>query len=167
MYDFICENGRVEDSGLEALLNSKAQSGMISYRQYTTGIFCDGFSSTVDDAAHLLEIRLFNENAEIRASRPEIGMPFTWRIIDDSRFREALSGDETFEDRTYTEQQYLDIDSTKSFGRNYTATGGGHYTLPVENAEKLEIRNYCIYDDNGILKIVDFRIVRILAKGEQ
>ena len=25
MYDFICENGRVEDSGLEALLNSKAQ----------------------------------------------------------------------------------------------------------------------------------------------
>ena len=159
MYDFICENGRVEDSGLEALLNSKAQSGMISYRQYTTRIFCDEFSGTVDDAVHLLEIRLFNENAEIRASRPEIGMPFTWRIIDDSRFREALSGDETFED--------LDIDSTKSFGRNYTATGGGHYTLPVENAEKLEIRNYCVYDDNGILKIVDLRIVRILAKGEQ
>lgn len=111
MYDFICENGRVEDSGLEALLNSKAQSGMISYRQYTTRIFCDEFSGTVDDAVHLLEIRLFNENAEIRASRPEIGMPFTWRIIDDSRFREELSGDETFEDRTYTEQQYLDIDS--------------------------------------------------------
>lgn len=167
MYDFICENGRVEDSGLEALLNSKAQSGMISYRQYTTGIFCDGFSGTVDDAAQLLEIRLFNENAEISASRPEIGMPFTWRIIDDSKFREALSGDETFEDRTYTEQQYLDIDSTKSYGRNYIATGGGHYTLPVENAEKLEIRNYCIYDDNSILKIVDLRIVRILAKGEQ
>ena len=164
MYDFICENGRVEESGLDAFLNSKAQSGMISYRQYTTRIFCDEFSGTVDDAVHLLEIRLFNENAEIRASRPEIGMPFTWRI---SRFREALSGDETFEDRTYTEQQYLDIDSTKSFGRNYTATGGGRYTLPVENAEKLEIRNYCIYDDNGILKIVDFRIVRILAKGEQ
>lgn len=159
MYDFICENGRVEDSGLDAFLNSKAQSGMISYRQYTTGIFCDEFSGTVDDAVHLLEIRLFNENAEIRASRPEIGIPFTWRIIDDSKFREALSGDETFEDRTYTEQQYLDIDSTKS--------SGGHYTLPVENAEKLEIRNYCVYDDNGILKIVDFRIVRILAKGEQ
>ena len=158
MYDFICENGRVGESGLEALLNSKAQSG---------GIFCDGFSGTVDDAARLLEIRLFNKNAEIRAFRPELGMLFTWRIIDDSRFREALSGDETFEDRTYTEQQYLDIDSTKSYGRNYIATGGGHYTLPVENAEKLEIRNYCIYDDNGILKIVDFRIVRILAKGEQ
>lgn len=167
MYDFICENGRVGESGLEALLNSKAQSGMISYRQYTNGIFCDEFSGNVGDAAHLLEIRLFNENAEIRAFRPELGIPFTWRIIDDSRFRKALSGDETFEDRTYTEQQYLDIDSTKSSGRNYTATGGGRYTLPVENAEKLEIRNYCIYDDNGILKIVDFRIVRILAKGEQ
>ena len=100
MYDFICENGRVEESGLDAFLNSKAQSGMISYRQYTTGIFCDEFSGTVDDAVHLLEIRLFNENAEIRASRPEIGIPFTWRIIDDSKFREALSGDETFEDRT-------------------------------------------------------------------
>lgn len=37
MYDFICENGRVEESGLDAFLNSKAQSGMISYRQYTTG----------------------------------------------------------------------------------------------------------------------------------
>ena len=45
MYDFICENGRVEESGLDAFLNSKAQSGMISYRQYTTGIFCDGFSA--------------------------------------------------------------------------------------------------------------------------
>ena len=167
MYDFICENGRVGESGLEALLNSKAQSGMISYRQYTTGIFCDEFSGTVDDAVHLLEIRLFNEEAGIKAFSMPIGIPFTWRIIDDSRFREALSGDETFEDRTYTEQQYLDIDSTKSFGRNYTATGGGHYTLPVENAEKLEIRNYCVYDDNGILKIVDLRIVRILAKGEQ
>lgn len=66
MYDFICENGRVEESGLDAFLNSKAQSGMISYRQYTTGIFCDEFSGTVDDAVHLLEIRLFNENAEIR-----------------------------------------------------------------------------------------------------
>ena len=45
MYDFICENGRVEDSGLEALLNSKAQSGMISYRQYTPGY------SAMDSAA--------------------------------------------------------------------------------------------------------------------
>lgn len=70
MYDFICENGRVEESGLDAFLNSKAQSGMISYRQYTTGIFCDEFSGTVDDAVHLLEIRLFNENAEIMGFPP-------------------------------------------------------------------------------------------------
>lgn len=165
MYDFICENGRVDENELAALLNEKVQPGMTAYRQYTTGIFCDVSTGSIDDAAHLLEIRLFSENAEIKASRPETGMPFTWRMIDDDRFKAALGNEGTFEDRTYTEQQYLDISSTN--GRTYTATGGGHYTLPIENAEKLEIRSYCIYDDNGILKIVDFRIVRILAKGEQ
>ena len=166
MYDFICEHGRTDESGLEALLNSKAAGDMISYRQYTTGIICEPYNGNTGDVSHLLEIRLFNRDMELRASRPEIGMPFIWRIIDDNKFKDTLNG-ETFEERTYTEQQYLDIDSTKTNGRTYTATGGGSYILPIDNAEKLEIRSYCIYDDNGILKIVDFRIVRILAKGEE
>ncbi|MBR1556021.1 MAG: hypothetical protein IJ644_11615, partial [Oscillospiraceae bacterium] len=64
------------------------------------------------------------------------------------------------------EDQYLDIDTEKSSGTSYIATGGGAYTLPVEDAEKIRIRNYISYDEQGIAQITDFRIVQYLRKGE-
>ena len=44
-------------------------------------------------------------------------------------------------------------------------TGGGSYTLPVENAEKIRIRNYLEYVENGIVTIPDFRIIGFIQKG--
>lgn len=170
MHDFISEHGKVFEAELAELLVSKAGSGeFFAYCQYTTAITCEKFNGAIDNAAALLEIRLFNAVCEIRAVRSVIGKPFIWRIIDDEKFKAALAekGMETFDERIYTEKQYLDIDSTKTNGRNYQAIGGGKYTLPIENAEKIEIRNYGVYDDNGIFGLVDFRIVRILAKGEE
>lgn len=166
MYDFICEYGTVDENELTALLNSMADSDHIAYRQYAAGIFCEPYNGEIDDVAHLLEIRLFNLTGEIRAVRSLIGKPFIWRKIDDEKFRGDLK-DDSFDERTVTEKHYLDIDSVRSSGKEYRFIGGGSYTLPIENAERIEVRSYCVYDDNGIFNPVDFRIVRILAKGEQ
>ena len=166
MYDFICEHGTVDEKELQNLLNLMSENDHIAYRQYATGIFCEPYNGEIFDAANLLEIRLFNSSGEIRAVRSVIGKPFVWRKIDDEKFKGALQG-ESFDERTVTETHYLDIDSTKTSGTEYHFIGGGSYTLPIENAEKIKIRGYSIYDNNGIFKIVDFRIVRIMAKGEQ
>lgn len=168
MYDFISEHGTIPENELSDHLYSKTGGGnFTAYCQYTTGIICEPYNGTIDNTAHLLEIRLFDLTKEIRAVRTGIGKDFIWRIIDDEKFKaELLSGEESFDERTYTEVQFLDIDSTKTNGKNYCFIGGGSYTLPIENAEKIEIRSYGVYDENGIFGLVDFRIVRILAKGE-
>ena len=62
------------------------------------------------------------------------------------------------------EKHYLDIDEKKSDGFEYTATGGGKYSLPVENAEKILIRNYISYDSQGIAQITDYRLVEYLCR---
>lgn len=166
MYDFICGHGTIDENELTALLNSMAESDHIAYRQYAKGIFCEPYNGKIDDIVHLLEIRLFNLTGEIRAVRSAIGKPFIWRKIDDEKFKGNLK-DESFDERTVTEKQYLDIDSVRSSGKEYRFIGGGSYTLPIENAERIEVRSYGVYDVNGIFNPVDFRIVRILAKGEQ
>lgn len=168
MYDFIAEHGTANENEISDRLNSLIDGGdFCAYCQYTTGITCEQYDGKIDNIAHLLEIRLFNLASEIRAVRSVIGDPFIWRKIDDEKFKEKLSGtEEDFCERTYSEIQYLDIDATKSNGRNYRFIGGGGYTLPIENAEKLEIMHYGIYDENGLFMLSDFRIVRILAKGE-
>ena len=90
--------------------------------------------------------------------RPPIADVFGWRLIDDTK----LSPDDYI-----TEDQYLDINEKLSRGTSYTAVGGGRYTLPIENAEKLRIHNYISYDEQGIAQITDFRAVKYLGKGEE
>lgn len=168
MYDFISDHGTAEENELTDILNRLAnENEFCAYYQYTTKIICEHYSGKIDDTSHLLEIRLFSGNTEIRAVRTVMGKPFIWRKIDDDKFKEALTNTgESFDERTYSEIQYLDIDSTKSNGKNYCFTGGGSYTLPIENAERIEVKHYGVYDENGLFMLVDFRIVRILAKGE-
>lgn len=168
MYDFIAGYGTVNESDIPELFNSRLNGREVyAYCQYTTGISCTTYDGVIDDIAHLLEVRLFDLTSEIRAVRYGVGKPFIWREIDDEKFKERLSSaDESFEERTYSEKQYLDIDTTKSSGKNYRFIGGGSYTLPIENAEKIELMHYGNYDENGIFTLLDFRIVRILAEGE-
>jgi len=86
--------------------------------------------------------------------RPTIADEFRYRIIDDSKMKSDY----------IEEKQYLDIDETKTKGFHYTATGGGKYKLTVENAEKIVIRNYISYDEQGVAQITDFRLVEYLCK---
>ena len=88
--------------------------------------------------------------------RPTMEDNFTYRLIDDT-----LGEYEFIE-----EKHYLDIDTKKSKGTEYIATGGGKYTLPIENAERFLIRNYISYDEQGIAQITDFRVVKYLKRGD-
>ena len=112
----------------------------------------------IEDTAHLLEARVFTENAEIKIMRPTIADKFSWRLIDDTK----LSPDDYI-----IEEQYLSINEKLSSGTSYTAIGGGKYTLPIENAEKLRIHNYISYDEQGIAQITDFRAVKFLGRSEK
>ena len=110
----------------------------------------------------LLEIRVFNDNEEFHAVRDSMGAAFVWRHIRDD---EADAG---FADCTFDDVQYLDIDEKRSNVEacEYHAIGGGSYRLPIANAERIKLRNYLIYDEDGMAQIVDFRIVSIIARGE-
>ncbi len=127
---------------------------------YTDRFLCCGYQKA-DDIDHLLEVRVFNRDSEIKIMRPTIDDEFYYRFIDDTQL----------ESSAYIEElHYLDIDTeaTKSYGsvNDYVTTGGGRYSLPVENAEKVRVRNYISFDEQNIAQITDFRVVEFLRKGE-
>ncbi|MGN0575388.1 MAG: CRISPR-associated protein Csx19 [Ruminococcus sp.] len=153
---YISEKGSV-DTELNSFIESKIQGGTMIIM--TTEKFECCTQKKIEDTEHLLELRVFTESKELKILRPTIADKFTYRIIEDD-CKEKYGAIE--------EEQFLDIDTTKSKGGcEYTATGGGHYSLPIENAEKVRIRNYISYDNQGIAQITDFRVVKFLKGGEK
>lgn len=159
--EYITAHGSVTIADLTALIAEFENDGTTAYAVWTDKFACEKrFSGK--DAAHLQELRIFDEGMEFRARRK--GQAFQWRVIDDNKFREALCSEpddflKDFENRTYTERQYLDVDARLTSGTNYVTTGGGHYTMPEEGLRRIVLRNYLDYDADGILQINDFRLV--------
>lgn len=167
--DFIKEKGSANNSSLLEIAKANIKENSIALALYTDKIICDNFNG-IEDIEHLLELRIFNDNVEFKAIRGSMEKDFIWRIIDDNDFKEKIEELEDsyirdFNKLTLNETHYLDIDSLKSNGNTYFATGGGKYNLPVVNAEKIEIRNYISYDEQGLACIEDFRIVKFITKG--
>ncbi len=162
MPEYIAEYGTVAESELAAICAKiKAQYMLL---MYTHGMVRCVESGNITDAEHLLEARLFNSTQEIRILRPVLGKEFTWRLIDDDKFKLCCDGssfDSIYENCVFTEEHLLDIDrkADNTDGFTYTATGGGMYILPVKNAKKVKLCDYITYDSNGIASITDFRIV--------
>ena len=141
----------------------KASHGTV-YALYTDKLTC---GDNVTDIQHLMEVRIFNENGEKKLSRYSLKEDFICRVADDEYFRQKLENEnDSLENRTLEDIQYLDRDKTMSCGRNYRSMGGGEYTLPDEGYNKIHIRNYIDYDNNGIAYISDFRIVELLKECE-
>lgn len=148
--EYIIENGTVED--VNKLINSKIQNGsmiMMFTDRFECSVQCE-----ISDISHLLEVRVFTKDAELKIMRPTIADEFRYRLIDDSASKNDY----------IDEKHYLDINEKKSKGFEYVATGGGRYSLPVENAEKVLIRNYVSYDKQGIAQITDYRVVEYQCK---
>ncbi len=100
----------------------------------------------------LLELRAFDKNSEYRVYRSTVDKPFFERKIND-----AVDNKKYFD-----EEQYIDIDSTRSEGNTRYTTGGGKFHLPQDSLDstKIVIRYYYSYDD-GIASVVDWRIVEL------
>lgn len=106
----------------------------------------------------LLELRAFDENSEYHVYRSAIDNPFFERKIDDR----------ADEQQYFDEEQYIDIDSTRSEGNVRYTTGGGKFHLPQDslNVTKIVIRYYYDYDNEGIASVTDWRIVELKKEGE-
>ncbi len=152
--EYRTQHGSVAEADINALIAEKISGGNMLLMD-TEKFECSP-QKKIEDTSHLLDVRVFTPEKELRIMRPSIADEFTYRLIDDT------AGTYDYID----EDQYLDIDAKKSSGTAYVATGGGTYTLPVEHAEKIRIRNYISYDNQGIAQITDFRIVQYLTKGE-
>ena len=152
MNTYIAKSGMIEADAVNALIASEISAGNMIL-MYTDRFQCVE-QQDIPDLAHLLEARIFTEQAELKIMRPTMDCSFSFRLIDDT----GLS-----EDLYLEEDQFLDIDSKRSSGTNYIATGGGQYTLPIEHAKKVRIRNYISYDTEGIAQITDFRVVKYLG----
>lgn len=150
--NYIADCGTADD--VNSVVSEKISDGNMIL-MYSDKFVCSP-QAAINDAAHLLEARIFNENAELKIMRSTIADKFTWRLIDDRINPDADK---------IAEYQYLSIE--KREGTSYTAIGGGKYELPIENAERVLIYNYVSYDHQGIAQITDFRVVKYLAWGEK
>lgn len=170
MREYILECGTVSVENAEELMNKYLVTDFTVYAIYSDHFYCGKELAT--GVSNLMELRIFNEDSEFKMIRYDLGNNFHWRFISDKYFKEKLCEEsdkflKSFENRTFDEVQYIDIDQKKSSGTDYVTTGGGTFSLPVENAEKIHIRSYLDYDAHGILAINDFRIVRILREAEK
>lgn len=103
----------------------------------------------------LLEIHCFDKSGEFYAFRSDIAKNFTAREITDDNMYDGF----------FDEEHFLDIDTTKKLsGGKVQATGGGVYYLPVTNAEKIKVRFYFRFDENGIARKCDWRLVDFVKK---
>lgn len=116
----------------------------------------------------LLEMRIFNERAELKVWRSDIGSKFQIRILDDRTALDSSSSmknDKTSVPDYFEEVQLLDIDRKESKSANdVRATGGGAYSLPdhvfAMNNPGLIVRHYFDkYEQSGNAYIRDWRCV--------
>ncbi|MCM1101237.1 MAG: CRISPR-associated protein Csx19 [Clostridium sp.] len=127
----------------------------------------------------LLDIRIFNQERELRMFRGNVGGAFRGRALEDGtdarggRRRSAECRNEEFRDEEFwDEEQYLDIDTERSetlFAREgmVQTAGGGRYRLPLEgfvNA-KIRIRNYLdYYEETGQAYVKDWRLTDLFQE---
>ena len=162
--EFIKGCGSADESGLNTLLEKYKTDDSLLFCVYTDRFCCTAYKP-IEDAAHALEVRLFDEKGELKAVRGNIGREFRWRYISD-----ADKSKEELDEYTVKEEQYLDVDTKndKTTGTNYVSIGGGEYEMPAAGYERVVIRHYGDYDDDGMFGLKDFRVVKFLkGKGEK
>ena len=134
---------------------------------------------------HGFDIRVFSEKGELHLFRASIDKDFCARLVLD---------EDIDKEKYYDQDQFLDIDTTKSdklrelakttthvpqtiqidkdksdkLQKLAVATGGGEYHLPISNFKdaKITIRNFVKYDEVGRAYVSDWRIVNFIEGGK-
>lgn len=104
----------------------------------------------------ILEIRIFNDDKELKIYRTDIGKEFSCSIIKEDDYKDNDKVDE---------EQYLDIDTKKTKNNHEVySTGGGKYNLPLEklNDAKIQIRYYIDrYEESGVARVCNWRCIAL------
>ena len=167
MVSYIKESRMVSEAQAAELIQAQLHNGTLVYA-VCTDRFCCGKAFDPSILPHLLELRVFDKNAEMRLRRCSIGRDFQMRMIDDVLFQDRLKDESDeflgcFENRVFTEEHYLDRDTASMQalgGTDYITTGGGHYSMPFPDCDRVVLRNYLDYDEEtGVLHVTDFRLV--------
>ena len=115
---------------------------------------------------HLLDLRLFSENGEVRWFRSTVNRPFV--------YREKLNDSEYDKDGKllyWDEEQFLDIDDARTEARRelektdklrlekdqVLTMGGGMYSLPVASCRKSKRKEREKDDNSTIVDIIDLK----------
>lgn len=117
------------------------------------------FVDKVTDIDKLLEVRVFDANEEFRAYRSVVGNEFKCRELNDNI---------SFADGAFDEAHYLDIDTTcnSQAGLKHT-TGGGIFHLPDDvTLTMIKVRNYYKFDEDGVARKCDWRLVGFTDKED-
>lgn len=129
--------------------------------KYILAIWTDkaDFVDKVADIDKLLEVRAFDSNGEFRAYRSIVGNEFKCRDIND---------DISYADGMFDETHYLDIDTTYNLQENLKHTiGGGCFHLPNDVTETMiKVRNYYRFDEDGVARKCDWRLVGFTDKED-
>lgn len=132
------------------------------FAAFTDGLLLGIWDQNIDFITEkwdrLLELRIFNENMEVKCYRASIGREFYERIMDKNE-------EENYD--FYEENQILDIDTLRSAELNretgdVLTTGGGRYHLPVVMTENVSIvtRHYIRENEQtGQAEEFDWRMV--------
>lgn len=155
--------GIAEEAEISGLIAGAGLEHACYLALYTDHVECDAYMNTLTTES-LLSVRVFCEGAEFMATRDTLTKPFTYRLIDDAHL--TSQGADLSYYNAYDEEQYLDIDAARSQANHYVTSGGGQYILPLADAEKILLRNYVVYNDDGEAEVRDFRIVKFKRKGE-
>lgn len=147
-----------------SVVDEKILADKIEQYDYTFCIWTDRTDFLTEkalvDTDKLLEIRCFKDSGEFYAFRSSINASF--------KKREITENDTCF-DGCFDEPHYLDIAAVTENGKEnlVTAIGGGKYHLPIKDAEKILVRYYYKFDDNGIARKCDWRLVKFIAKEDK
>lgn len=159
-YIWIKDNGLTREENLLEEVLPKIKKGSL-FLAYGTNYFRAGHAKKEElemlKIKHLLELRIFMEEQEICYRRSLIGKEFQWRLASEADIQEQYY---------MIQYQLLDINTDRSKdaengsgNRTFYTTVGGKYELPVnKNADSAEIVCYVEYAENGMAKIVDYRL---------
>lgn len=165
-------NGQIDEAELASRQRTVKPNNKTALVTYTAGIACFTWNGMLEppidpaegdafDIAHILDIRLFDASGELHIHRASMGKPFFWREVQDCETHPE------FAECTLDEIHLLDVDEKRSKGRRYYSTTGGAYGLPREGLRKVKVRNYLDYDNEGLARAVDFRLVTLLSESEE
>ena len=149
------------------------------YIAFHTDHFSAGRAGTLAEewTPELLEIRVFSDHAECYLARTCIGRDFQIRVADDEMLNEKLKSMESKnaflgepDHHRIITRQVLDINTEDPAFKaklrdekgclRLCTTGGGHYSLPIEEDDRVAIVvHYLRYDEKtGVCSAEDMRL---------